>query len=71
MSVDNLNPFWGAHFLKAYSTGSLHMLHQAVHQAKIDDPKNVAEHPDFEAWAGLIEAELSVRNEAFVQITFP
>lgn len=71
MTLGNLDPYWGAHFLKAYSTGALHMLHEAVLKAKADDPKNVADHPDFEIWTRLIEEELSSRNEVFVKITFP
>ena len=61
---------WGAHFLKAYSTGSLKMLHDAVRQAQIDDPSNVAENGDFEVWAELIESELDSRDEAYEVITF-
>ena len=67
IQIDRL---WGAHFLKAYSTGSLKMLHGAVRQAQIDDPKNVAENNDFEAWARLIESELESRREAYEVITF-
>lgn len=71
MTLPSLDAFWGSHFLKAYSTGGLHDLYEAVRKELDLDSANVREHPDFKAWAKLIEAELTSREEPFEPIVFP